>query len=167
MGVDLSKNFDSEWIENNQNDCPEQGYMKTDQEPEAKFLSKFLMKHGENIKLFINLDGYGNKILYPSVKLKQNNVVDLNDMARAGLRNIRMHRLDGKKYEISGKDKQIVFGSPESFAMYKANIKYSYRIELIDNSYQSIFIPASSIEEKAHIILDVIKGMVKHIEINN
>jgi hypothetical protein len=96
--------------------------------------------------------------------LSEDAVHELNDMARAGLRNIRMHRSADNKYEINRNDTAIAYGTPESFALYKAKIKYSYRIEGSLPSHQSIFVPAKSIERTANELLDIIKGMMKYLE---
>ncbi|KAG5682109.1 hypothetical protein PVAND_011488 [Polypedilum vanderplanki] len=168
-GVHYSRNFDSHWKNNkalsNNNQCSDfyEGQFPSS-EPEVKSLSDFLMRHQSNIQLFINLEGYGQQILFPTLDLDEDAVSDLNDMARAGLRNIKMHRSADNKYEISKNDSYIDIGTPESFAMYKAKIKYSYRIEGSETLHQSIFIPIKSIEKTANEILDIIKGMVKYLE---
>lgn len=167
-GVDMSKNFDVNWREdeNTADDKCSDFYEgpSASSEPEVKLLSKFLKKHNKNIKLFVNLDGFGQQVLFPSEDLKQSRIDDLNSMARSGLRNIKMHRSSEKKYEINSNDNSISLGSPESFAMHEAKIKYSFRIEAMDNRQHSIFVPSTSIEKNANEIFDIIKGMVKHLE---
>jgi hypothetical protein len=149
-------------VENKCSDFYEGPFASSEQE--IKLLSSFLMKHNGTIKLFVNVDGYGQRILFPSDNLKQRNVDNLLDMARAGLRNVRTHRMmDNKKYEINKNDFSIASGTAEGFAMHEAKIKYSYRIEAMDNRQYSIFVPATSIEQNANEILDIIKGMVKHL----
>lgn len=164
----MTRNFDSNWKENENtknNKCSD--YYRgshASSEPEIKLLSNFLLKHNKSIKLFINLDGYGQQILFPSSKLKKDGIDQLNDMARSGLRNMKMHRNIDKKYDVNSRNADISSGTVESFAMFKAKIKYSYRIESIDNRQYSIFVPATSIEQNANEILDIMKGMVKYLE---
>jgi hypothetical protein len=176
-GVHYSRNFDSHWKDTDNDDDDNNNKAPSDNnqcsnfyegqfpssEPEVKSLSDFLMRHQRSIQLFINLEGHGQKILYPTLDLGEDAVLDLRDMARAGLRNIRMHRSVDNKYGISN-DTQISYGTPESFAMFKSKIKYSYRIQGSEALHQSIFVPAKSIEKTANEILDIIKGMVKYLE---
>lgn len=168
FGVDMTKNFDSNWKEDEgtgNKKCSD--FYKGDHaasEPEIKLLSNFLLKHNKSIKLFINLDGYGQQILFPSSKLNRSFMDELNDMARSGLRNVKMHRDGERKYGINTNYSDMSSGTVESFAMHKAKIKYTYRIESMDNTQYSIFVPATSIEQNANEILDIIKGMVKHLE---
>ncbi|KAL7033049.1 hypothetical protein ACKWTF_007472 [Chironomus riparius] len=167
-GVDMTKNFDSNWKEDESTEkskCSD--FYKgphASSEPEIKLLSNFLLKHNKSIKLFMNLDGYGQQILFPSSKLNRSFMDELNDMARSGLRNVKMHRDGERKYGINTNYSGMSSGTVESFAMNKAKIKYTYRIESMDNTQYSIFVPATSIEQNANEILDIIKGMVKHLE---
>lgn len=167
-GVDMTRNFDANWIDDRSsgvNKCTD--YYKgahPSSEPEIKLLSNFLLKHNKSIQLFINLDGYGQQLLFPLTKLKKDGIDELNDMARSGLRNVKMHRNADKKYRINKKNVDMSSGTVESFAMNKAKIKYSYRIESVDNRQYSIFAPATSIEQNANEILDIIKGMIKYLE---
>lgn len=163
----MTRNFDYNWGKKDDTEnkkCTD--YYKgphPSSEPEIKLISNFLMKHSKSIKLFINLDGYGQQLTYPSTKSKQGYMDDLNDMARSGLRNIKMHRNADKKYKIN-KSLDISSGTVESFAMNKAKIRYSYRIESVDNRQYSIFAPATAIEQNANEILDIVKGMIKYLE---
>lgn len=124
-------------------------------------MSNFLLKQNKTIKLFLNLDGYGSQVSFPSVKLKHRSVDVLNDLAKAGLKNLKMHRDRETKYSVR-KDDHLT--TPESFAMHKAKIKFSYKIESMENRQSSIFVPATSIEQNANDILDLIKGMVRKLQ---
>jgi Zinc carboxypeptidase len=167
--VDATKNFKYKWDDEDDdgmsdNKCSDfyRG-PHANSEPEIKLLSNFLLKHNKTIKLFVNLDGYGQRISFPVANSKEKDIDDLSDMARAGLRNVKMHRSVDKKYEINKDDDTITSGTVESFALYRARIKYSYRIEMMNSPQYSIFIPATSIERNANEILDVIKGMAKYL----
>lgn len=166
LGVDASRNFDYKWLKDDYNSggnkCSDfyEG-PNSRSEPEVKLLSNFLLKQNKTIRLFLNLDGYGSQISFPSVKLKHRSVDDLNDVAKAGLKNLKMHRDREKKYFVR-KDDHLT--TPESFAMHKAKIKFSYKIESMENQQSSIFVPATSIEQNANDIMDLIRGMVKKLE---
>lgn len=84
----------------------------------------------------------------------------MSDLAKAGLKNLKTHRGREIKYSVK---KDEVLGSPESFAMHKAKIKMSFKIESMENRQSSIFVPATSIEENANNLMDIIKGMVMKI----
>ena len=69
-------------------------------EPEVKLLSGFLQKNNKHIKLFVNLDGYGQGLIsFPGSSLKRKSLDDIQDIARSGLKNLKTHR-GGMKYSI-------------------------------------------------------------------
>lgn len=130
-------------------------------EPEVKFVSSFLQKNNKHIKLFVNLDGYGSLISFPTSRLKRKSMDDVQEIAKAGLRNLKTHRSEGKKYMIK---RETLLSSPEGFAMHKAKIKCSYRIDSMESSQTSFFVPATSIRHNANDIFDIVKGMTKKLQ---
>jgi hypothetical protein len=131
-------------------------------EPEVKLLSNFVQKNNKHIKLFVSLDGYSNLISFPKSNLKRKALDDIQEMAKAGLRNLKTHRSGRKKYLIK---RDTLASSPEGFAMYKAKIKYSYRIDSMENPQTSFFVPATFIQHNANDIFDIIKGMTKKMRL--
>lgn len=131
-------------------------------EPEVKLLSGFLQKNNKHIKLFVNLDGYGPLISFPTSgsKRKSKKDEDIQDIAKSGLRNLKTHRSGAKKYMIK---RDTLLSSPEGFAMHKAKIKYSYRIDSMESPQTSFFVPATSIKYNANDIFDIVKGMTKKL----
>lgn len=168
-GVDASRNFDVKWKrgeytagDDKCSDFYEGPFPKS--EPEVKLLSSFLQKNNKLIKLFINLDGYGKLISFPSSQnLKRKSVLEIQEIARQGLRNLKTHRSGEKKYLIK---KDPLSSSPEGFAMHKAKIKYSFRIDSLENPQTSFFVPATSIQYNANDIFDIVKGMTKKLVVN-
>lgn len=129
-------------------------------EQEVKHLSSFLQKNNKHIKLFINLDGYGPLISFPTSNLKRKSLDDIQEIAKAGLRNLKTHRSEGKRYMIK---KDILSSSPEGYAMHIAKIKYSYRIDSMESRQTSFFVPATSIQKNSNDIFDIVKGMTKKL----
>lgn len=133
-------------------------------EPESKLLSNFLMEHRKEIGMFITVKGYGQMISYPSKKLRD--VDDIRDVARDGLRNLKLSNISATKFRINANDKLHIHqsGSAVQYAMDKAKIKYSYTIETRDNPTYGFIVPSTSIEENAKDILEIVKGMVNRMK---
>lgn len=127
-------------------------------EPEAKFLSNFLMNPKRNIDMFISLSGYGQKISFPFQEMSPENLDFIYDVARAGLRNLKSPRMNSANFTIDARRKKS--GSIDLFAMRKANIRYSYTLEVRDDPRYGFFMPATTIEENAQEIFDIITGMI-------
>lgn len=106
--------------------------------------------------MFISLSGYGRKISFSSSKMSQEQIDDVRDIARAGVKNLKT-----KKFTIDSKAKR--YGSVDQFAMHQANIKFSYNLETRDDSTNGFFVPASSIEDNANEMFDIILRMVKKL----
>jgi hypothetical protein len=123
-------------------------------EPESKLVGEFISSPKRNLQMFVSLSGYGRKISFDSIGLKQHQIDDARDVARGGLKNIR-----STKFSIDSKSKRS--GSIDQFAMHEGKIKYSYNIETRDDAYNGFFVPASSIEDNAEEMFDIIYGMVK------
>ena len=69
-------------------------------EPETKLFSNFLMSYKNQIKLFISLHSYGQKISYPISGVSKEDLEELEDIARAGIRNLKNSRLSPAKYTV-------------------------------------------------------------------
>jgi hypothetical protein len=95
--------------------------------------------------------------------LKKKSLENVQDVVKAGLRNLKTHRSGKKKYMIK---KDTFSSSPEGFAMQRAKIKHSYRIDSMENPQTSFFVPATSIQYNANDIFDIIKGMTNKMGLN-
>jgi Zinc carboxypeptidase len=166
VGVDASRNFDYKWKKDDHdsggNRCSDffEG-SSARSESEVKLLSNFLLKNNKTIKLFLNLDGFGSQISFPSTSLKASSIEILNDVAKAGLKNVRSYRDRENRFFVK---KDTTLTTPEAFAMHKVRIKFSFKIESAENRQASIFVPATDIERNAKDILNIILGMVKKIQ---
>lgn len=127
-------------------------------EPETKLLSEFISNSNRNFRLIVSLSGYGRKISFDSNGMNQDQVDDIRDIARAGVNNIKT-----SKFTVDSKSKSC--GSFVQFAIHQAKKKYSFKIEARDDDVNGVFVPASSIEENAEEMYDIIIGMVKKLKI--
>jgi hypothetical protein len=125
-------------------------------EPESKLVGEFISSPKRNLQLFVSLSGYGRKISFDSNGMKQDQIDDVRDVARGGVKNVR-----SSKFSIDSKSKRS--GSIDQFAMHEGKVKYSYNIETRDDAYNGFFVPATSIEEHAEEMFDIIYGMVKKL----
>lgn len=130
-------------------------------EPETKLLSNFLMDSRRNIELFISLNGYGQRISYSSNGMSLEKIDSMYDLARAGTRYVKTTKAKAAKYIIDVRSKRS--GSADQFAMHNAKIRYSYNFETRDDPTNGFFVPATSIEENAREMFEIISGMVKNI----
>lgn len=165
VGVDPNKNFDYRWMKRGTSDdeCSEfYGGPSASSEPEVEHLSNFLMDSRRNLKMFITLSGYGNKISFPSEGVKPRIVDDIRDIARAGIKSLKSSNITNHS-RFSINEKRKTAGTIDQFAVHKARIKYSYSIETRDDPKNSFFVPATSIEQNAREIFEVVLGMAKNI----
>lgn len=163
-GVDPNKNFDYNWMKKatSSEECSDfYGGPHAFSEPETKLVSNFLKNSKRKIDMLIALNGYGQKISFPSGGMSQEPVDNLYDLARAGLKNVQSQKSNIAKYTIDSRRK--LAGTMEQFAMHKLNIKYSYTIESRDDETHGFFVPATSIEENAKEIFQIIFGMVQDL----
>lgn len=130
-------------------------------EPETKLVSNFLMNSERKIDLFISLNGYGQKISFPTGGLSQEQIDIVHDLARAGLKSVKSSKTNHATYSIDSRSKRA--GTIEQFAMHKSNIKHSYSIEMRDDATHGFFVPATAIEENAKEILQIVSGMVQDL----
>ena len=127
-------------------------------EPETKLLSEFISDSKRNFRLIVSLSGYGRKISYDSNGMNQDEIDDVRDIARAGVKNIKKSR-----FTIDSKSKSC--GSFVQYAMHQTDTRYSYKISARNDEVNGLFVPASSIEENAEEMFDIIIGMVKSLKI--
>lgn len=161
-GTDTNSNFDYEWMQKgtSADECSDfYGGPYALSEPETKLFSNFLMDPRRNIEMFISLAGYGQKIAFPSEGVSPEKFEFVYDVARAGVKSAKASKSHGTRFTIDARRKKP--GSIEQFAMHKANIKYSYTIEARDDATHGFFVPATSIEENAREIFDMISGMAR------
>lgn len=163
-GVDIDRNFNYKWMKRgtSEDKCSEfYGGPHAFSEPEVKLVADFLMEKKRNIEMFIALNGYGQKISYPSEGLSSRKLGEIRSAARAGAKSLAASKLNLAKYMIEATRKKS--GSVDHFAMRRANIKLSYTIEAKDDQTYGFFVPAISIEENAKDFYEIIKGMVKNV----
>lgn len=164
IGVDINRNFDYKWMKKatSSDECSDfYGGPYAQSEPEVKLFSNFLTKNDRNVKMFISLNGYGQKIAFSPDGLSPERVDFIRDIALAGTKTLKSFRTgeNTKNYTIETRKKKS--GTSDQFAMHKANIRYSYSLETRDDENNGFFVPATSIEENAKEILKVISGMVR------
>lgn len=164
FGTDVDKNFNYKWMKRGASDdeCSEfYGGPRAFSEPEVKLVSDFLMDKKKNIQMFIALNGYGQKISFPSEGISPRKLDEVRDVARAGAKSFAASKLNLIKYMIESSRKKP--GSMDNFAMRRANIKLSYTIEAKDDQTYGFFVPAISIEENAKEFFEIIKGMASNL----
>lgn len=165
VGVDPNRNFDYRWMKRGTSDdeCSEfYGGPSASSETEVEQLSNFLIDPKRNLKMFITLNSYGNKISFPSEGVKPRIVDEIRDIARAGIKSLTSSNITNHS-RFSINEKRKTAGAIDQFAVHKARIKYSYSIEARDDPSHSFFVPATSIEQNAREIFEVIIGMAQNI----
>lgn len=130
-------------------------------EPEVKLLANFLTKTGPNIDMLISLNGYGQKISYSPEGFSPRELDDARDVARAGIKNLKLSYINSTKYTLDFRGKKS--GSIDQFVSHKANIRHSYTIEARDDEVNSFFVPATSIQKNAEEFFAIVSGMVKNL----
>lgn len=163
-GVDANRNFDFGWMKKgaSRDECSDfyAGPYEVS-EPEVKLLSNFLLDTDKNIRMFISLNGFGQKISFSTEAMTQEHNDDVRNIAFAGLRNMKTPKIGLSKYRIDAIKKKS--GTVDAFAAHQANIKYSYALEARDDPTHGFFVPATSIEENAREMFDIITGMAQNI----
>lgn len=162
IGVDINRNFDYKWSkkETSSDVCSDfYGGPQPDSEREVKLFSKFLTEREMNAKLFISLNGYGQKISFSPDGLSPEKADFVRDVAIAGIKSMKSSKSNTNRYAIETRKKRS--GAVDQFAMHKANIRYSYSLETRDDENNGFFVPATAIEENAKEILKIISGMVQ------
>lgn len=124
-----------------------------------KLFSNFLTNVGKHAKLFVSVNGYGQKISFTPDGLSPEKVDFVRDVALAGIRNAKSLTAPKERYMVETRRKRS--GTADQFAMHKANIRYSYALETRDDLNNGFFVPSSSIEENAREIFKIITGMVQ------
>ena len=164
-GVDLNRNWGHRWNEDGASKyvCSDfySGY-KAFSEPEAKALSKFLMKKKKTIDLYLSLHSYGQFLTYHV----NENVMDddVYEMASVGIQALRGSG-SSSDYRIDRKHQMLykTSGTSTEYARNEVGIKYSYTLELPDTGTHGFLFPPSNIESTARDAFEIIKGMVEYI----
>ncbi|CAO1394631.1 unnamed protein product [Diamesa serratosioi] len=164
-GTDPNRNFDYLWNEfgTSNYECSDYyGGPYVESEPETKLFSNFLMSYKKQIKLFISLHSYGQKISYPISGVSKEDLDELEDIARAGIANLKNSRLSPAKYTVDPVNEMSYrqSGTSAQFAMHRAQIRNSFTIELRDSGTNGYLVPASSIEDSSLELFEIIKGMI-------
>lgn len=164
-GTDANRNFDYLWNEfgTSNYECSDfYGGPYVESEPETKLFSNFLMSYKKQIKLYISLHSYGQKISYPISGVSKEDLEELEDIARAGIRNLKNSRLSPAKYTVDPMNEMSFrqSGTSAQFAMHRAEIKHSFTIELRDSGTHGYLVPASSIEDSSLELFEIVKGMI-------
>lgn len=163
-GVDPNRNFDYKWMKRgtSSNECSEfYGGPYASSEPEVKLLTNFLTDSRRSFDMLISLNGYGQKVSYSSEGFSPRELDDARDIARAGVKNLKMAYINSTRYTIDFRGKKS--GSIDQFGSHKANIKHSYAIEAKDDETHGFFVPATSIRENALELFTIVSGMVQNI----
>lgn len=169
-GVDLNRNFDSSWeIKGNSKSPCSDIFMgpKPSSAPETRLLSKFLMENKKSIKLFLSLHSYGQMITYPTsanFSYHSQKVDDLLDMALVASESLRGVG-SSSRYLIDSSNEMLFprSGSSDYFAFNKADIPYSFTIELRDTGTHGFILPPSYIEATAKDAFTIIKAMADYL----
>lgn len=144
------------------NECSEfYGGPYASSEPEVKLLANFLTDSRRSFDMLISLNGYGQKVSYSSDSFSPRELDDARDIARAGVKNLKMTYINSTRYTIDFRGKKS--GSIDQFVSHKANIKHSYAIEARDDETHGFFVPATSIQENARELFTIVSGMVQNI----
>lgn len=161
FGVDPNKNFDFSWMKKgtSSDECSDYyGGPYESSEPEVKLVSNFLMNFRRNIEMFISIDGFGQKVAFSSKGINS----DVVEVAQAGVRKLKSSKLNSRN-KFAVESRRTRSGSIDQFAMHKANIKYSYNLELRDDEMHGFFVPATSIRENSEELFEIIRGMVANL----
>ena len=164
-GTHANRNFDYLWNEfgtSNYKCSDNYGGPYVESEPETKLFSNFLMSYKKQIKLFISLHSYGQKISYPISGVAKEDLEELEDIARAGITNLKNSRFSPAKFTVDPMNEMSYrqSGTSAQFAMHRAQIKHSFTIELRDSGMHGFLVPASLIEDSSLELFEIIKGMI-------
>ncbi|XP_055370705.1 uncharacterized protein LOC129605151 [Condylostylus longicornis] len=169
-GVDLDQNWDYDWGQNEASNSPCNEFYNGPiafSEPETRALSKFIMDHRKQIKLFISFKAYGQIISYPNkfnTALKSQKLDELLDVAMVGNDGLRKSGSENRyKVDSSNDLLSSISGSSNSFAMHEASIPFSYTIHLSDNGVHGYLLPGSNIESTSKDAFLIIKSILDYI----
>ncbi|CAF0786020.1 unnamed protein product [Didymodactylos carnosus] len=165
-GVDGNRNFDIKWGEEGASADPcmnnYQG-SKPFSEPEMQSIADFITKNSKQIRAYVALHSYSQKILVPwSFGLPKPDDYDtLRTIAKKAAKEIQ--KLSGKDYEV-GASPEILYaasGNSADWVKAKRNIKYSYVIELRDKGKYGFLLPPKEIVPTAQEAFIAIGTIVK------
>jgi Zinc carboxypeptidase len=170
FGVNLNRNWDYQWNQGTSAssfECSDNySGPKPFSEPESKALSKWLMEHRKDIKIYISLHSYGQLITYPSSDQDDGYQQDeLFDMAKVAVEALRATG-SSSRYIIDNSNELLYphsSGAADAFAMHQIGIKYSFTVEMRDTGTHGFLLPSSYIESSAQEAFDIIKGMIDYI----
>lgn len=151
VGVDLNRNFDSNWNGSGSSADPLQfdfAGSSFNSEPEVKCLSEFLAKESQHIMAFISLHSYSQLIMFPygHTNVPVDNYADLKTIGEAAAAAIKATH--GQEYQCGSINETIYPSSGGSSDYVRSlGIKISYTFELrpAPDATEMFILPASAI----------------------
>ena len=168
IGVDLNRNWDSHWGENNADHDPcSQMYIGPApfSEMETRAVAKFLSRNNYTILTYISFHSFSQLVMFPfsfSDRLVPENFKELeviaDEIAEA------MKNVYGTEY-LSGKISDLlgtVGGTSVDYTYLKLGIKLSFGIELRDTGEHGFLLPSTEIIPTAEEVLAALRVIGHH-----
>lgn len=174
LGVDLNRNFDSNWNGTGSSSDPCQydfAGSSANSEPEVRAISNFLKNHQKDyrIKTFLSLHSFSQLIMFPygSTAEKVENYDDLKRIGEQGAAAIKNRH--GREYK-TGSIIETIYpssGGSSDWVAHALDIKISYTFELRGSpeDVDMFILPADQIIPVGEEITDAFKAMLKEAEI--
>jgi murein tripeptide amidase MpaA len=166
FGTDANRNFGYQWNTggSSSNGCSDTYHGGSAfSEPETKALSNFVLKHKNDIKVYLTFHSYGQLWLTPwgyTSRLP----TDYNDLvAVAKDATQALYKVYNTRYTI-GSSTNVLYaasGGSDDWAKGAAGIKYSYTVELRDTGNSGFILPASQILPTAKETWEAVKTVAR------
>jgi murein tripeptide amidase MpaA len=163
-GTDPNRNFDIEWGKTGTSTNPCSDVFagnKPFSEPETAALRDFVMARNRNIKMYLTFHSYGQMILYPwgYARKDHNREQELKRVGDIGARAMN------NRYNVGSAAKVLYpsSGGSDDWAFGKAEIGYSYTIELPDEGRYGFILPANKIRGVANEAMSAVVAMANNI----
>ncbi|XP_037552753.1 carboxypeptidase B2 [Nematolebias whitei] len=161
IGVDLNRNFDSNWCTTGASDDPcSEIYCGSfpESEPESKAVADFLRRHKDSIHLYISIHSYSQMLLFPYSYTTEEaeNHSDLLEMAKEAADNIGKYYRNHYSYGPGAQTIYLAPGGSDDWA-YNLGIKYSFTFELQDRGRYGFLLPPSEIDRACKEALTAVK----------
>lgn len=172
LGVDPNRNYDAQHGSTGSSTHPcSQTYAGATPftEPETRHQSNFVYANRFGMKMYISFHSYSQMILLPLSHSKQT-IPDLKDLESVGTAAVKaIEQTHGTVYRI-GPSASILYtasGTASDWAYEKANVKYSYTIELRDTGSHGFLLPRQQIIPTGEETFNGLLAMIGQMEKNS
>lgn len=172
LGADPNRNYDAQHGSTGSSSHPcSQTYAGATPftEPETRHQSNFVYANRFGMKMYISFHSYSQMILLP-LSHSKGTIPDLKDLESVGLAASKaIEQTHGTQYKV-GQSAAILYtaaGTASDWAYEKANIKYSYTIELRDTGSYGFLLPRQQIIPTGEETFNGLLAMIAQMEKND